>query len=130
MPDIHDAQLDAMRRAAQDAQLDAMRRAAQDAQLDAQLDELVQRAQDAKGLLVQVKDVADRATADLKDALQARASASQVETYSHRTPSGVSASLTHTVTWRLDSKRLKSEAPATYAAYARQSQSWTMRLSA
>lgn len=40
---------------------------------------------------------------------------------------GPALAMTYTESWRLDSKRLKADAPETYVRYAKQSASWTLR---
>ena len=86
------------------------------AALDAQAKELSERAAALKDK-IKVRMIETRQAMDPTDPLTDIAAGSDV----------VSVRLKYTETWRLDTTKLKAEAPETYVKYARKSGSFTLR---
>jgi predicted phage-related endonuclease len=77
------------------------------------------------------KAKADAAAAELKavtDAIKVELTkaAPDQERITLASQYGPTLNLTYVVSWRVDSKRLKAEQPATYQAYAKQSSTWRL----
>lgn len=83
---------------------------------------LVDLQVDLKARAAELKDQLDAVTNKIKtEMIKAGGDSIVLQTPTHR------LALTRVETWRLDSKRIKTDMPEIYAAYAKRSESWTLR---